>query len=215
MRLVPLSRVLRCLTVPTVDVVLTRRVVQDWIGQRYGTKVYCKPPSRGWVYLIAPTPELWSLVLRHRTQILYVADISLVCMYLELRPGSVVLESGTGSGSLTHSLARTVAPTGEGRRSHPSHDMLPAEVCNAVAAFPSRHAIMEVCTITAAPTSRCHIHVPQALPCCACFGTMCTSPLRMLQHCTAMHCTGLPSTAPERAAPPHTAPVHTQLLSLQ
>ena len=63
------------------------------------------------MYLVAPTPELWSLVLRHRTQILYVADISLVCSYLELRPGSVVLESGTGSGSLTHSLARAVAPT--------------------------------------------------------------------------------------------------------
>jgi hypothetical protein len=98
--------------VANADVVVALLVVQDWIGQRYGTKVHCKPPGRGWVYIIAPTPELWSLVLRHRTQILYVADISLVCMYLELRPGSVVLESGTGSGSLTHSLARTVAPTG-------------------------------------------------------------------------------------------------------
>jgi tRNA (adenine57-N1/adenine58-N1)-methyltransferase len=64
------------------------------------------------VQLLLPTPELWTLVLRHRTQILYLADISLVVSQLDLRAGSVVLESGTGSASLTHSLARAVAPSG-------------------------------------------------------------------------------------------------------
>ncbi|KAK3235047.1 hypothetical protein CYMTET_54736 [Cymbomonas tetramitiformis] len=83
----------------------------DWIGKSFGSKVTGKG-RKGWVHLLAPTPELWTLSLTHRTQILYIADISLVVSYLQLRPGCVVLESGTGSGSLTTSFIRAVAPEG-------------------------------------------------------------------------------------------------------
>ncbi|KAK6155205.1 hypothetical protein DH2020_009453 [Rehmannia glutinosa] len=82
----------------------------DWLGKPFGSKVFSS--KGGFIYLLAPTPELWTLVLSHRTQILYIADISFVIMYLEIVPGCVVLESGTGSGSLTTSLARAVAPNG-------------------------------------------------------------------------------------------------------
>ncbi|XP_061889811.1 tRNA (adenine(58)-N(1))-methyltransferase catalytic subunit TRMT61A [Entelurus aequoreus] len=82
----------------------------DLIGQRYGSKVTCT--KGGWVYVLHPTPELWTVTLPHRTQILYTTDIAAITMLLELKPGSVVCESGTGSGSLSHAILRTVAPTG-------------------------------------------------------------------------------------------------------
>ncbi|XP_058147120.1 tRNA (adenine(58)-N(1))-methyltransferase catalytic subunit TRMT61A [Dasypus novemcinctus] len=82
----------------------------DLIGRPFGSKVTCG--RGGWVYVLHPTPELWTLNLPHRTQILYSTDIALLTMMLELRPGSVVCESGTGSGSVSHAIIRTVAPTG-------------------------------------------------------------------------------------------------------
>ena len=82
----------------------------EWIGKPFGSKVFKN--KGGFEYLLAPTLELWTLVLSHKTQILYIADISFVIMYSEIVPGCLVLESGTGSGSLTTSLARAVAPTG-------------------------------------------------------------------------------------------------------
>ena len=60
----------------------------DWIGKPYGSRVYSKQGS--WVILLAPTPELWTRVLSHRTQILYVSDIAQICAGLELRPGMTV-----------------------------------------------------------------------------------------------------------------------------
>ena len=50
--------------------------------------------KKGWVYLLHPTPELWTFNLLHRTQILYTTDISMVILKLALKPGSVVIESG-------------------------------------------------------------------------------------------------------------------------
>jgi tRNA (adenine57-N1/adenine58-N1)-methyltransferase catalytic subunit len=88
-----------------------QKTSQDWIGAQYGSRAVARS-GKGWLLLLAPSPELWTCSLPHRTQILYAADIALVCTLLELAPGAVALETGTGSGSLTHSLARAVAPTG-------------------------------------------------------------------------------------------------------
>ena len=61
---------------------------QDLIGKPFGSRVYSRGGKNGgYIYILAPTPELWTQVLRHRTQILYAADIALICAFLELRPG--------------------------------------------------------------------------------------------------------------------------------
>ena len=83
--------------------------VKELIGKKFGTKVQM---SRGYAYALHPTPEIWTKNLPHRTQILYATDISLILLQLELKPGSIVIESGTGSGSLSHSILRTIAPNG-------------------------------------------------------------------------------------------------------
>ncbi|KAF9204018.1 tRNA (adenine-N(1)-)-methyltransferase catalytic subunit trm61 [Podila verticillata] len=83
----------------------------DMIGLEYGSKLGSNT-GRGFLYLLYPTPELWTQVLPHRTQILYIADISFVMNFLNLKPGMSMIESGTGSGSFSHSIVRTIASTG-------------------------------------------------------------------------------------------------------
>ncbi|KAJ1953702.1 tRNA (adenine-N(1)-)-methyltransferase catalytic subunit trm61 [Linderina pennispora] len=83
----------------------------DMIGSKFGMKMRSHT-GRGFIYLLHPTPALWTQVVPHRTQILYLPDISFISSYLDLRPGKIMIESGTGSGSFSHSIARTIAPTG-------------------------------------------------------------------------------------------------------
>ena len=61
------------------------------IGKKYGSRLQC---PKGWVYVLHVTPELWTMTLPHRTQILYSTDISMIMMQLDVKPGMVVIESG-------------------------------------------------------------------------------------------------------------------------
>ncbi len=85
----------------------------DIAGRPWGASAVGRGPS-GPVYarILRPSAELWMRVLPHRTQIIYTADAAFIAEMLDVRAGATVVESGTGSGSFTHFLARAVGPKG-------------------------------------------------------------------------------------------------------
>ncbi|MDI1485627.1 MAG: tRNA (adenine-N(1)-)-methyltransferase catalytic subunit trm61 [Ramalina farinacea] len=66
-----------------------------------------EPPS-GYIHILPPTPETWTLGLPHRTQVVYTPDYSYILHRLRARPGTRLIEAGAGSGSFTHAAARAV-----------------------------------------------------------------------------------------------------------
>lgn len=81
------------------------------IGQKYGQQI----PSangQGFIHVLHPTPELWTLLLPHRTQIVYTADYSYITLRLGVAPDLVVIEAGTGSASFSHAFLRTIGTGG-------------------------------------------------------------------------------------------------------
>lgn len=64
--------------------------------------------SSGFIHVVPPTPENWTTSLPHRTQVVYTPDYSYILHRLRARPGSVIIEAGSGSGSFTHAAARAV-----------------------------------------------------------------------------------------------------------
>ncbi len=77
----------------------------------FGSKINSKV-CIGWLYALKPTPELWTLAVHTRTQIVDEVDAAMVTSRLGIRPGHVVVESGTGSGCMSLSFARAIYPHG-------------------------------------------------------------------------------------------------------
>eukprot|EP00929_Paragymnodinium_shiwhaense_P112295 TRINITY_DN80555_c0_g1_i1.p2 TRINITY_DN80555_c0_g1~~TRINITY_DN80555_c0_g1_i1.p2 ORF type:complete len:352 (+),score=88.44 TRINITY_DN80555_c0_g1_i1:66-1058(+) len=86
---------------------------EDLIGKPFGSKVLPRRGGDRWLAMLRPSPELITQSVSHRTQIIYHADISLLLALLDARPGKIIVESGTGSGSVSASFARAVSPGGK------------------------------------------------------------------------------------------------------
>lgn len=82
----------------------------DLIGKQFGQDV---KSHLGYPFLILePSTHDLILDIRRTTQIMYPKDIGYILLKMNIKPGSRVIEAGTGSGGLTLALARAVMPTG-------------------------------------------------------------------------------------------------------
>lgn len=81
------------------------------IGMKFGDQM-SGARGVGFIHLLHPSPELWTISLPHRTQIVYTPDSSYIMQRLGVTTGTRVIEAGTGSGSFSHSFARTIGSEG-------------------------------------------------------------------------------------------------------
>lgn len=90
---------------------LKRKLAEDGVAE--GEEGSLSPKAAvsaasGFIHLLPPTPESWTSSLPHRTQVVYTPDYSYILNRLRVRPGSVIIEAGAGSGSFTHAAVRAV-----------------------------------------------------------------------------------------------------------
>ncbi|SCV01881.1 LAMI_0G14356g1_1 [Lachancea mirantina] len=80
------------------------------IGKPYGSQIAVRTKGSnkfGFIHVLQATPELWTISLPHRTQIVYTPDSSYIIQRLQCTSRSRVIEAGTGSGSFSHAFSRT------------------------------------------------------------------------------------------------------------
>jgi tRNA (adenine57-N1/adenine58-N1)-methyltransferase len=85
--------------------------LDEVIGKEYGEPI---KSSLG-IYFTTLKPSLTDYIMKssRNTQIIYPKDAALIVMFSGIGPGSRVVESGTGTGSLTTALAHYVGSTGK------------------------------------------------------------------------------------------------------
>jgi tRNA (adenine57-N1/adenine58-N1)-methyltransferase len=85
--------------------------LDELIGKDYGEPI---KSSLG-IYFTTLKPALTDYIMKssRNTQIIYPKDAALIVMFSGIGPGSSVIESGTGTGSLTTALAHYVGSTGK------------------------------------------------------------------------------------------------------
>lgn len=82
----------------------------DLIGRPLGSLVRSHLGHR--FHLLTPSWEELLRSIRRSSQIVYPKEIGYILVKMSIRPGTVVVEAGTGSGALTAALAAAVMPAG-------------------------------------------------------------------------------------------------------
>jgi len=95
----------------TLDIKQAHFSHANFVGRPYGCKILSNSGC-SFVFALKPDRSLYTANLTHRTQILYSVDMAFVVSSLNVKPGSIVVESGTGSGSLSFTLMRALGGKG-------------------------------------------------------------------------------------------------------
>lgn len=82
----------------------------DLIGSTEGSSF--RASGGGRYIAVRPTLADYILKMPRGAQVVYPKDIGLILVYADVFPGAVVVEAGSGSGSLTLGLSRAVGPDG-------------------------------------------------------------------------------------------------------
>ncbi len=84
--------------------------INDVIGKEFGVHI---KSSMG-VDFVALKPSIKDYIFKvsRKTQIIYPKDIALIILFGNIKPGSLIVEAGTGAGALTIALANYVKPSG-------------------------------------------------------------------------------------------------------
>ncbi len=73
----------------------------NFINKPFGSQVPAFNKNNQHVYALHPKSTLITETLARKTQILYSMDNSAILFKLNVSPGNIVVEAGTGSGSLS------------------------------------------------------------------------------------------------------------------
>ncbi len=137
----------------------------DLLGQQEGVVV----SSATGASLAAYRPRLADFILKmpRGAQVVYPKDVGAILVFADVFPGARVLEAGTGSGSLTISLARAVGSSGrlvsyELRPDH--HEQAVANVQTYFGAIPAQLDLREADVLDAAAEADRYSHLVLDLP---------------------------------------------------
>ncbi|MHA1610837.1 MAG: tRNA (adenine-N1)-methyltransferase [Promethearchaeota archaeon] len=83
----------------------------DLIGQPYG-HTHKLQPNKNKVAILRPLVSDIIFRMARQSQIIYPEDIGTILCYANIRPGSKIMEAGTGSGTVTGILAHFCSPKG-------------------------------------------------------------------------------------------------------
>ena len=84
-------------------------IMDSLVGKEFGERINLGLRN---AYLIKPSMIDGIFSLKRSTQIVYPKDMAFILLTLDIKPGDVVYEAGTGTGVMTSILSRQVGESG-------------------------------------------------------------------------------------------------------